>query len=234
MGDNVVCKELEGTTTQDLEDDRFLEQNGLGSISVTTAADNSLMNFTKLAFAEAKGALGRLEVPVGCVIVKDGEVIGRGSNRTNETRNATRHAEMEAIDMVLCLWQQSLTAHSDNVSTEGFQQCDLDVTCEPCIMCASALSLLGFRKVYYGCGNDRFGGCGSVLDIHTDGCAPCGLSHDQAEAHEVQKTRGFECVGGLMADEAVALFQGFYENGNANAPRPHRPVRIEKSPQLGL
>ncbi|KAG0588700.1 hypothetical protein KC19_2G262900 [Ceratodon purpureus] len=202
MGDNVVCKELEATTTQDLEDDRFLEQNGLGSISFTTAPDNSVMNFMKLAFAEAKGALARLEVPVGCVIVKDGEVIGRGSNRTNETRNATRHAEMEAIDMVLCLWQQSLTAHSDNVSTEGFQQCDLYVTCEPCIMCASALSLLGFRKVYYGCGNDRFGGCGSVLDIHTDGCP--------------------------------LRFEGFYENGNQKAPRPHRPVRLEKSPHLGL
>ncbi|KAG0627585.1 hypothetical protein M758_2G212500 [Ceratodon purpureus] len=171
----------------------------LGSRNVTTAADNSVMNFMKLAFAEA-----------------------------------TRHAEMEAIDMVICLWQQSSTAHSDSVSTGGFQQCDLYVTCEPCIMCASALSLLGFREVYYGCGNDRFGGCGSVLDIHTDGCAPCGLSHDQAEVHEVQKTRGFECVRGLMADEAVALFQGFYENGNQKAPRPNRPVRLEKSPHLGL
>ncbi|KAG0588691.1 hypothetical protein KC19_2G262100 [Ceratodon purpureus] len=199
MGDNDVCKELEATTTQDLEDDRFLEQNGLGSRNVTTAADNSVMNFMKLAFAEA-----------------------------------TRHAEMEAIDIVLCLWHQSSTAHSDSVSTGGFQQCDLYVTCEPCIMCASALSLLGFREVYYGCGNDRFGGCWSVLDIHTDGCAPCGLSHDQSEVHEVQKTRGFECVRGLMADEAVALFQGFYENGNQKAPRPHRPVRLEKSPHLGL
>ncbi|KAG0588686.1 hypothetical protein KC19_2G261600 [Ceratodon purpureus] len=229
-----MCKELEGTTTQGLEDDHFLQLKGLGSISFTTAPDNSVMNFMKLAFAEAKGALARLEVPVGCVIVKDGVVIGRGSNRTNETRNATRHAEMEATDMVLCLWQQSSTAHSDSVSTGGFQQCDLYVSCEPCIMCASALSLLGFREVYYGCGNDRFGGYGSVLDIHTDGCAPCGLSHDQSEVHEVQKTRGFECVRGLMADEAVALFQGFYENGNQNAPRPNRPVRLEKSPHLGL
>ncbi|KAG0588685.1 hypothetical protein KC19_2G261500 [Ceratodon purpureus] len=59
-------------------------------------------------------------------------------------------------------------------------------------------------------------------------------SHDQSEVHEVQKTRGFECVRGLMADEAVALFQGFYENGNQNAPRPNRPVRLEKSPHLGL
>lgn len=50
---------------------------------------------------------------------------------------------MEAIDMVLNLWQQSVTAHNDNVSAEGFQQCDLYVTCEPCIMCAAALSLLG-------------------------------------------------------------------------------------------
>ncbi|KAG0627621.1 hypothetical protein M758_2G216100 [Ceratodon purpureus] len=88
-----------------------------------------------------------------CVIVKDGEVIGRGSNRTNETRNATRHAEMEAIDMVLSLWQQPCTAHSDNVSTEGFQQCDLYVTCEPCIMCASALSLLGTYSVLGFAGN---------------------------------------------------------------------------------
>lgn len=60
---------------------------------------------------------------------------------------ATRHAEMEAIDMVLFNWQQSSTACNDNVSTEGFQQCDLYVTCEPCIMCASALSLLGTKTL---------------------------------------------------------------------------------------
>ncbi|KAG0586909.1 hypothetical protein KC19_2G126600 [Ceratodon purpureus] len=70
MGDNVaLCKELEGTTTQDLEDDQFLERNGLESISLSTAAENSVMNFMKLAFAEAKGALARLEVPVGYVFI---------------------------------------------------------------------------------------------------------------------------------------------------------------------
>ncbi|XP_024395748.1 tRNA-specific adenosine deaminase TAD2 isoform X1 [Physcomitrium patens] len=193
------------------------------------ADDESIMKFMKLAFIEAREALARLEVPVGCVIVNDGEVIGRGSNCTNETRNATRHAEMVAIDMVLSKWQQLSATPNVNPSTEGFQQCDLYVTCEPCIMCAAALSLSGFRKIYYGCDNERFGGCGSVLDIHSDGCAPCGLSHNEAEEHEEQKTKGFECVGGFMADEAVNLLRGFYEQGNQNAPRPHRPVRIERS-----
>jgi tRNA-specific adenosine deaminase 2 len=118
-----------------------------------------------------------------CVIIQDGHVIGSGSNRTNETRNATRHAEMEAIDMVLNEWHKTsetktdpslgpLPTHVDVV--KRFGNCDLFVTCEPCIMCAAALCLLGFRKVYYGCTNDRFGGCGSVLSLHSDGCAPCG------------------------------------------------------------
>ena len=52
-------------------------------------------------------------------------------------------------------------------------RCELYVTCEPCIMCAGALSLLGFKRVIYGCPNDKFGGCGSVLDIHVKGCGSC-------------------------------------------------------------
>lgn len=52
-----------------------------------------------------------------------------------------------------------------------FAECDLYVTVEPCVMCAAALRLLRFRRVFYGCGNDRFGGCGSVLNVH----APLGL-----------------------------------------------------------
>ncbi len=51
---------------------------------------------------------------------------------------------------------------------------DLYVTCEPCIMCAGALSLLRVRRVFYGCRNDRFGGCGSILPVHQQGCGGCG------------------------------------------------------------
>ncbi|KAK9290268.1 hypothetical protein L1049_008435 [Liquidambar formosana] len=62
--------------------------------------DNTLA-FMELAIQQAKLALDSLEVPVGCVIVEDGKVIASGRNRTTETRNATRHAEMEAIDVLL-------------------------------------------------------------------------------------------------------------------------------------
>ncbi|CAM6101946.1 unnamed protein product [Calypogeia fissa] len=184
-----------------------------------------------LALDEAKKAQARLEVPVGCVIVENGQVIGFGSNQTNETRNATRHAEMEAIDMVLAQWRAA-TPHQSGLSQQDiaqkFRGCELYVTCEPCIMCASALSILGISKVYYGCVNDRFGGCGSILAIHADGCGPCGCGYQEDSAHSKdQVNTGFKCVGGLMAEEAVALLRDFYAQGNPNAPRPHRPVQQE-------
>ena len=69
----------------------------------------------------------------------------------------TRHAEMIAIDSILLM-------HSAQI----FHQTDLYVTVEPCIMCAAALRLIGIRTVYYGCGNDRFGGAGSVLNLHCE------------------------------------------------------------------
>ena len=54
------------------------------------------------------------------------------------------------------------------------RRAELYVTCEPCIMCAAALSLLRLRRVVFGCANDRFGGCGSVLAVHEQGVVPCG------------------------------------------------------------
>ncbi|KAL8150966.1 hypothetical protein V2J09_020774 [Rumex salicifolius] len=158
----------------------------------------------ELAIEEAKNALQRLEVPVGCVIIEDGKVIASGSNRTTETRNATRHAEMEAIDALLLQWQREEL--SESAVANKFSKCTLYVTCEPCIMCAGALSFLGIKEVFYGCANDKFGGCGSVLSLH------------------LSSGNGFKCTGGIMADEAVSLFRCFYEQGNPNAPKPHRPL----------
>uniref|UniRef100_A0A8B9I6K4 CMP/dCMP-type deaminase domain-containing protein n=1 Tax=Anser brachyrhynchus TaxID=132585 RepID=A0A8B9I6K4_9AVES len=95
----------------------------------------------------ARGALEVGEVPVGCLLVYEGRVLGEGRNEVNETKNATRHAEMVAIDQVLDWCRQNNKNHE-----EVFSNSVLYVTVEPCIMCAAA----------------RFGGCGSVLSISSD------------------------------------------------------------------
>ena len=74
---------------------------------------------------------------------------------------ATRHAELEAIDEIFA--DRTLTPV---MSEYPLSNTTLYVTVEPCIMCASALRQLGIKEVYYGCGNDRFGGCGSVLGVN--------------------------------------------------------------------
>ncbi|CAK9329871.1 unnamed protein product [Citrullus colocynthis] len=172
------------------------------------------LGFMELAIQQAKLALQSLEVPVGCVIVEDGMVIATGRNRTTETRNATRHAEMEAIDILIEAWQRDGLSTSE--VADKFSKCKLYVTCEPCIMCASALSIVGIKEVYYGCANDKFGGCGSILSLH--------LGSRESRTSGNGQGRGFKCTAGIMASEAVALFRSFYEQGNPNAPKPHRPL----------
>ncbi|CAM9892277.1 unnamed protein product [Bubo scandiacus] len=100
------------------------------------------------ALEVAKEALEKGEVPVGCLLVYGGEVIGRGSNEVNEMKDATRHAEMVAIDQVLDWCKQ----HNRDY-TEVFAHSVLYVTVEPCIMCAAAVRLMS---------------CGSVLSISSD------------------------------------------------------------------
>lgn len=139
---------------------------------------------------QAEEALASGEVPVGCVFVRDGTIIAKARNRTNQLRNvraigvrafpsrdvrlmyvfiisahtkASRHAELEAIDLIL--EDASLTPPSSS-ARYPLANTTLYVTVEPCIMCASALRQLGVRQVFYGCENDKFGGCGSVLGVN--------------------------------------------------------------------
>lgn len=78
-------------------------------------------------------------------------------------RKASRHAELEAIDLIL----EDTTLTPPSSSTRyPLANTTLYVTVEPCIMCASALRQLGIRQVFYGCENDKFGGCGSVLSVN--------------------------------------------------------------------
>ncbi|XP_060075863.1 tRNA-specific adenosine deaminase 2-like [Ylistrum balloti] len=159
------------------------------------------------SFEYAEDALSSKEVPVGCILVYQGEeVIGVGRNEVNETKNAARHAEIVAIDQVLS-W---CVLHQMNPE-EVFGQTVLYVTVEPCVMCAGALRQVGIPLVVYGCANDRFGGCGSVLSVNMDELPALGPS--------------FQCISGVMGDKAVAMLKDFYRLENTNAPDGKRKIK---------
>ncbi|KAF2576361.1 hypothetical protein F2Q70_00005222, partial [Brassica cretica] len=148
-----------------------------------------------------------LFVWIRCVILEEGNIIASGRNRTNETSNVVCYAEMEEIDELIGQWQKDRLSPSQ--VAEKFSKCVLYVTYEPCIMCASTLSFLGIKEVYYACGNDKFGGCGSILSLHL-------------ESEEAQRGKAYKCRG-IMADE-LYLFSNVSVRGNPYAPKPHRPV----------
>lgn len=87
-------------------------------------------------------------------------------------------------------------------------------------MCAGALCHVGVREVVYGCMNDKFGGCGSILDVASSGCGGCGGRPAPA---------GFKCRGGLLGGEAVELLRRFYVTGNPSAPKPHRKCVLNQA-----
>ena len=115
--------------------------------------------YMQQAFDQGEEALAVAEVPVGCVFVADDAVIAVGRNYVNAEKNATRHAEMVAMDRIVA-------EHGVARATELLRRAELYVTCEPCIMCASALAQMGVPRIWFGCRNDRFGGCGTVLDSY--------------------------------------------------------------------
>jgi tRNA(Arg) A34 adenosine deaminase TadA len=119
------------------------------------------------AVAVAESALSHGEVCVGCVFVDSATdvVIAGAHNETNATGNASRHAELVAIDAIV--------AKHTHFSAADWSRVDVYVTVEPCIMCAWALKLVGIRHVYFGCRNDRFGGCGSVYELQREGDYGC-------------------------------------------------------------
>ena len=157
----------------------------------------------KMAVDQAEASLNDGEIPVGAVFVREWggkkEVIAKTSNQTNASKNGTRHAEMVAADEILM---------DKKLSADVFKEIDLYVTCEPCIMCAAALSRLGIRKVYFGCHNDRFGGNGSILRVNEN---PVGSRYS-----------AYEAVSGIMKEEAIAVFQRFYSRENKGCPETKR------------
>ncbi|XP_072265116.1 tRNA-specific adenosine deaminase 2 [Pyxicephalus adspersus] len=159
-----------------------------------------MKSWMEKAFQMAQDALDNGEVPVGCLMVHDNQLVGQGRNEVNETKNATRHAEMVAVDQVLDWCRKN-----DRNSTQVFENTVLYVTVEPCIMCAGALRLLRIPLVVYGCRNERFGGCGSVLNVAGDDISDTGAQ--------------FKCISGYNAQKAVEMLKTFYKQENPNAPK---------------
>eukprot|EP01091_Cochliopodium_minus_P011239 TRINITY_DN3134_c0_g2_i1.p1 TRINITY_DN3134_c0_g2~~TRINITY_DN3134_c0_g2_i1.p1 ORF type:complete len:181 (-),score=34.53 TRINITY_DN3134_c0_g2_i1:60-602(-) len=168
-------------------------------------------SFMIKALEQAKIALDIGEVPMGSIIVFKDEIISCGYNETNIQSNATKHAEIVAIDKI---------TKSGKYDSSIFKECTLYVTCEPCIMCAAALSLVFIGKVVFGCRNDRFGGCGSVLSVNDLPLDP-------------KFSKPFDYIEGIFAEESVELLKKFYNQTNTNAPESKRKDKsISKKPKL--
>lgn len=110
--------------------------------------------FMKEAIKEAKKAYGKLEVPIGAVIVRNGKIIARGHNQKEEKADTTMHAEIIAIKKA-----------SKKIGAWRLNGCEMYVTLEPCPMCAGAIVNARLDKIYIGTMDEKNGACGSVTDV---------------------------------------------------------------------
>ena len=106
------------------------------------------------ALTLAREAAAAGEVPVGCVIVRNGQIVGRGRNRREEKHATASHAEMEAIAQA-----------NETRGTWRLDECELYVTLEPCPMCAGAILNARIRRVWYGARDAAMGACGGVVNL---------------------------------------------------------------------
>ncbi len=146
----------------------------------------------RAALREAHESLTRDEVPVGCVIVHDGLVIGRGHNQVEGLQDATAHAEVLAIG-----------AASNALGSWRLSDCTLYVTLEPCSMCAGAIVLARLGRVVYGAADPKAGACGSVLNV----------------LHEKRLNHRAELTGGVLAGECGEILREFFRSRRKQALR---------------
>ena len=139
----------------------------------------------RAALREAAASESRDEVPVGCVIVHDGLVVGRGHNQVEALQDATAHAEIVAIG-----------AASGTLGSWRLQDCTMYVTLEPCAMCAGAIVLARLDRLVYGAADPKAGGCGSVLDV----------------VHEPRLNHRVEVTAGVLAEECGGLLKRFFQD----------------------
>ena len=130
----------------------------------------------------ARQAADRGEVPGGCVIVRGGEIVGRGRNRREEKQAVASHAEMEAMAQA-----------NERLGTWRLDDCELYVTLEPCPMCAGAILNARIPRVFYGARDPAFGACGGVLNLFMED-----FPHRPA------------LVGGILGEECRGVLADFF------------------------
>jgi len=141
--------------------------------------------YMEAALTEARAALEAGELPVGCVIVKDGAIIARGRNCREATHDPTGHAEITAI-----------RAAAEALGDWRLNGCDMYVTLEPCPMCAGAISQARVGRLFYGAYDETQGCAGSLYRIPEDPAFP----------------HFCRCEGGVMEDECRALLDEFFDS----------------------
>jgi tRNA(adenine34) deaminase len=157
------------------------------------AADPALdARFMRIALAQADLARAQGEVPVGAVVVKDGEVVAVGYNQPIGRHDPTAHAEVMA-----------LRAAGEKLGNYRLPGCELYVTLEPCAMCSGAMMHARLSRIVYAASDPKTGVCGSVLDL---------FAHAVLNHHT-------EVVGGVLAEEASAMLKGFFAERRAAARR---------------
>jgi tRNA(adenine34) deaminase len=143
-----------------------------------------MTSFMAMALDEARAAGARGEVPVGCVVVRDGAVVARAGNRTLADRDPTAHAEIIAIRAAAAV-----------LGSERLDGCDLYVTLEPCTMCAGAVAFARIRRLYYGAADSKGGAVDNgVMFFASPSC------HHRPEIY-----------GGMAEAEAGALLKEFFK-----------------------
>lgn len=139
--------------------------------------------YMRQALLLARDAAAAGEVPVGCVVVRGGEIVGRGRNRREEKHSALSHAETEAIAQA-----------NETLQSWRLEDCALYVTLEPCPMCAGAILNARIPRVYYGARDAAMGACGGVLNLFMED-----FPHPP------------QLVGGILEEECRAVLGAFFQ-----------------------
>ena len=146
---------------------------------------NTDKQYMELAIKEAKKALGIGEVPIGAIVIYNGEIVGRGYNLKEELQDPTAHAEMIAIREA-----------AQNLGSWRLPDCELYVTLEPCPMCIGAMIQARIKRLVYGAADEKGGATGSLYN----------LADDERFNHQI------EVKSGVLAEESSQMLKEFFRS----------------------